>query len=82
MTCLPGLFGKEKQPFNATPFSGLVFLLTYVEKSKDLKEEEKTILKNPDLTSDDSSVERRNFYLLYIVFYQITFVAFVSEYLT
>ncbi|XP_052700995.1 TP53-binding protein 1-like isoform X3 [Crassostrea angulata] len=53
-----GLFGKEKQPFNATPFSGLVFLLTYVEKSKDLKEEEKTILKNPDLTSDDSSVEQ------------------------
>lgn len=82
MTCLPGLFGKEKQPFNATPFSGLVFLLTYVEKSKDLKEEEKTILKNPDLTSDDSSVERRNFYLIYNVFCQITFVAFVSEYLT
>lgn len=53
-----GLFGKEKQPFSATPFSDLVFLLTYVEKSKDLKEEEKTILKNPDLTSDDSSVEQ------------------------
>ncbi|XP_056021602.1 TP53-binding protein 1-like isoform X3 [Ostrea edulis] len=52
-----GLFEKQKQSSNALPFRGLVFLLTYVEKSKDLKEEEKSLLKNPYLTSDESSAE-------------------------
>ncbi|XP_061164681.1 TP53-binding protein 1-like [Saccostrea echinata] len=52
-----GLFDKEKQPSNPLPFSGLVFLLTYVEKSRDFKEEEKALLRNPNLTSDESSAE-------------------------
>jgi hypothetical protein len=54
--CL-GLFVEEKPPSPASPFHDLVFLLTYVEKSKDLREEEKSLLKNPCLTSDESSAE-------------------------
>ncbi|XP_062574613.1 TP53-binding protein 1-like [Saccostrea cucullata] len=55
-----GLFDKEKQPSNPLPFAGFVFLLTYVEKSRDFKEEEKALLRNPNLTSDESSAENED----------------------